>query len=388
MVKKGPIYYAAYVSSLWSRPWMDDDIIARMSQRAFDINPGLSIKTAVNYISKFPVLKYKRLKFRYDHGYASPRILIMSPNDGCQLSCSGCLTQKSRSKDVLSYEDMDSVVNQGRELGVQGIGLMGGEPLNGSSVDNVYKLLQTHKDMFFFIFTNAMNLQDRFIDNALKNSNTLFYLSSDGIGDISDQSRGADSFKYVKSAMERFNDHKIPYAMSFTVRSNNWEHLSELETIKYFEERGALLSLFFPYGPMDGVFKGSTRMTTKDERAEFLKRMSEVKKQKNMVFFDYANEIHFEGCRAGTGHFFVSAKGNVAPCFAMEGTMGNIKNVSIEEIIHSKKSDDIRTLHREVPHGCLINGAPKQLSEFATGLEKLIEAQSSEEYQKEYSLEI
>ncbi|MBC8494882.1 radical SAM protein [archaeon] len=367
MAKKNPIYYLAYPSVLWARPWFRKDVIALTAQRAFEINPLMALRTGLEYITKFPGMQRKRHNFAKEHGFRPPRIMVLSPSDYCQLSCEGCLTDKLRSgsvKDkskILDYELMDSAVTQAKELGSVAIGLMGGEPLHEFSLNNVLELLDAHNDITFFIFTNGKNLNEDFIESAKKNRNALYFLSCDGIGEVSDQSRGKGSFQYIDSAINKLSAEKIPYALSFTVRANNWEHLSEIETMKYFEERGALLSLFFPYGAMDGIYEGETRMMKKESRMEFGQRLTALQDQTNMILMDYAGVINFKGCRAATGHFFINANGDVGPCFTFGGEMGNIKNDPLERIITSNFAADFRRLHEIYPNNCLVNVAPSEI---------------------------
>ena len=58
-----------------------------------------------------------------------PWLILFDPTDACNMHCVGCWSGTYGHKNNMSYEDMDKIVTQGKELGVYLYLLTGGEPL-------------------------------------------------------------------------------------------------------------------------------------------------------------------------------------------------------------------------------------------------------------------
>ena len=58
-----------------------------------------------------------------------PWLILFDPTSACNMHCTGCWAGEYGHKNNLSFEDMDRIVTQGKELGVYLYMLTGGEPL-------------------------------------------------------------------------------------------------------------------------------------------------------------------------------------------------------------------------------------------------------------------
>ena len=58
-----------------------------------------------------------------------PFLILMDPTSACNCRCKGCWSAEYGHKDNLTYEEMASVVSQGKELGTHLYMFTGGEPL-------------------------------------------------------------------------------------------------------------------------------------------------------------------------------------------------------------------------------------------------------------------
>ena len=68
-------------------------------------------------------------EMRKIHNCNIPWIILMDPTSACNLHCTGCWAAEYGNKLNLSFEDMDSIVTQGKELGVYFYMMTGGEPM-------------------------------------------------------------------------------------------------------------------------------------------------------------------------------------------------------------------------------------------------------------------
>lgn len=68
-------------------------------------------------------------EMRKIHNCNIPWIILMDPTSACNLHCTGCWAAEYGNKLNLTFEEMDSVITQGKELGVYFYMLTGGEPM-------------------------------------------------------------------------------------------------------------------------------------------------------------------------------------------------------------------------------------------------------------------
>ena len=88
-----------------------------------------------------------------EHGCNIPWAILMDPTSFCNLSCIGCWAAQYSRDDNLSYETMDSICRQGKELGIHFYIFSGGESLVRK--DDVIRLCEEHYDCYFLSFTNG-----------------------------------------------------------------------------------------------------------------------------------------------------------------------------------------------------------------------------------------
>ena len=72
-----------------------------------------------------------------------PWLILMDPTSACNLHCVGCWAAEYGNRLNLSYEDLDRVVTQGKELGIYFYMFTGGEPLVRKCFSCLY---QRHPD--------------------------------------------------------------------------------------------------------------------------------------------------------------------------------------------------------------------------------------------------
>ena len=82
-----------------------------------------------------------------------PWIILMDPTSACNMHCTGCWAAEYGNKYNLSYEDLDSIIEQGKELGIHAYLMTGGEPLVRKK--DIIRLCEKHQDCAFHAFTNG-----------------------------------------------------------------------------------------------------------------------------------------------------------------------------------------------------------------------------------------
>jgi MoaA/NifB/PqqE/SkfB family radical SAM enzyme len=130
-----------------------------------------------------------------------PWTILMDPTSACNLSCTGCWAAQYGDKSNLSYETLDSICRQGKELGIYFYIFSGGEPLVRKK--DIIKLCEAHQDCFFFAFTNGTLVDDELCEEMLRVGNFVLAFSIEGDEEATDMRRGKGTYRKVIEAMER-----------------------------------------------------------------------------------------------------------------------------------------------------------------------------------------
>lgn len=91
------------------------------------------------------------------------------------MHCVGCWAGEYGHKNNLSFEDMDKIITEGKELGVYLYMLTGGEPLVRKA--DILRLAKKHNDVQFAIYTNSTLIDEPFCEEVVKLGNIAFMLS-------------------------------------------------------------------------------------------------------------------------------------------------------------------------------------------------------------------
>lgn len=82
-----------------------------------------------------------------------PWAILMDPTSACNLHCTGCWAAEYGNKLNLTFEQLDDVIRQGKELGTYVYIYSGGEPLVRKA--DLIRLCEKHSDCAFLAFTNG-----------------------------------------------------------------------------------------------------------------------------------------------------------------------------------------------------------------------------------------
>ena len=119
-----------------------------------ELDPYVIRQTALNlgYEAAFYGTKtIREMRKKYDCNI--PWLILMDPTSACNLHCTGCWAAEYGNRLNLTYNDLDSVITQGKELGIYFYMYTGGEPLVRK--DDIIKLCKKHNDCAFHAFTNG-----------------------------------------------------------------------------------------------------------------------------------------------------------------------------------------------------------------------------------------
>ena len=98
--------------------------------KIFDLNPEFRNEFLKNFIVDGNLMAWpKQEEMREKHQCNIPWAILLDPTSACNLHCTGCWAADYGHSLNLTYEDIDSIINQGVELGTHVYIYTGGEPM-------------------------------------------------------------------------------------------------------------------------------------------------------------------------------------------------------------------------------------------------------------------
>ena len=119
-----------------------------------DIDPEVMKTTVVNLFINASLIGWDKQEFcRKKYNCNIPWAILLDPTSACNLHCTGCWAAEYGNKLNLTYDEIDSIIQQGKELGVYIYIYTGGEPMVRKN--DLIRLCEKHSDCIFLCFTNA-----------------------------------------------------------------------------------------------------------------------------------------------------------------------------------------------------------------------------------------
>lgn len=154
-----------------------------------DIDPNVMKTTAVNFFIHAALVGWpKQEENRKKYGCNIPWAILLDPTSACNLHCTGCWAAEYGNKLNLSFDEIDNIIQQGKELGVYLYIYTGGEPMVRKK--DLIRLCEKHNDCVFLCFTNGTLIDEVFADDMLRVGNFIPAISLEGFESATDLRRG------------------------------------------------------------------------------------------------------------------------------------------------------------------------------------------------------
>ena len=243
--------------------------------------------------------------------------ILLTPFSKCNLDCIGCESGSDRDDGEATYEQLDYIVQQAKRLNIFHVIIIGkGEPLyNDLSKKILFRLMKTHWDLNFLLFTNGTTIVNRDVIEMSNMDNLFTLISIDGLEQINDQRRGEGSYKKIIKAFEIFDKNKLNYGYASTVFRNNFCHILSNQFLNKMIEMGCKIGIYLTYIPIDDHSNGQM-VLNEHEMREYRKLYNSAKQKIPMLIIDMDifEEVH--GCRSRRGSviYIDGTTGKVMPC--------------------------------------------------------------------------
>lgn len=275
----------------------------------------------------------KKMELSEKLGYNIPFTILLDPTSKCNLSCRGCWAGKYDKHDALSYEEVDRILSEAKELGIYFIVMSGGEPLLWP---HLFEICEKHKDMSFMIYTNGTVINKKMAQKMEEIGNMSPAISLEGNRETTDDRRGEGVFDRTVESMDHLRNAGVPFGCSITITRNNCDYVFSDEYVDFLIDKGVLYGWSFHYIPV-GKDPDFSLMITPEQRKSLVGKVRKIRKEKPIMLADFWNDGYVvEGCIAGARQYFhITASGAVEPCAFVHFSVDNIKEKSLKEVLQS-----------------------------------------------------
>lgn len=263
-----------------------------------------------------------------------PWTILLDPTTACNLNCTGCWAAEYGNSLNLSLEEIDDIINQGKELGVYMYIFTGGEPLVRKK--DVLKIAEKHDDCEFLIFTNSTLIDEEFAQDMLRVKNIIPAISVEGSEQTTDGRRGEGTYQQVMDAMDLLRSYKLPFGISCCYTSANYDAIVSEEFIDKMIDKGALFAWYFHFMPV-GKGTSTELLLNPEQRKHVYENIRHFRRTKPLFLIDFQNDAEYiGGCIAGGRNYFhINAKGDMEPCVFIHYSDSNIREKTILEALRS-----------------------------------------------------
>ena len=300
-----------------------------------ETDPHVAKMTALNlgYQAAFAGTKKIR-KMREIENCNIPWLILMDPTSACNLHCTGCWAAEYGHKLNLTFDELDNIVTQGKELGVYFYMMTGGEPLVRKK--DLIKICEMHPDCEFLSFSNGTLFDEEFCDEILRVKNFVPAFSLEGSEEANDGRRGEGIYQKVMHAMKLLKDRGLPFGVSTCYTGMNVDSVSSEEYFDKLIDCGALFAWFFHYMPV-GNDASPELLLTPEQREKMYRAIRQYRSTKAIFTLDFQNDAEFVGgCIAGGRRYLhINANGDIDPCVFIHYSDSNIREKTLLEALQS-----------------------------------------------------
>ncbi len=307
----------------------------QLMMRAYQLDPGVRRTFFQNFIINASLQgSATQVEISAKENCNVPWAILLDPTSACNMHCTGCWAAEYGNRLNLSYEDLDSIVSQGEQLGTYMYIFTGGEPLVRKA--DILKLCEAHPDCEFLCFTNGTLIDEAFCREMLRVKNFVPAISLEGFEEANDGRRGEGDYAKVMAAMKLLRENRLPFGVSTCYTSANYADVSSEAYFDGIIEAGAFFVWFFHYMPV-GSGAVPALLPSPEQRTEMYRRIRAFRQSKPIFSIDFQNDAEYVGgCIAGGRRYLhINARGDVEPCVFIHYSNVNIHQSTLLDALKS-----------------------------------------------------
>jgi MoaA/NifB/PqqE/SkfB family radical SAM enzyme len=302
----------------------------------------------------------------------SPYIVEFRVTENCNSQCVMCNAWKNKFVNELSTKEIKDALGQLRDIGVNTMIFIGGEPLLRPDIGQLVKEASLLKFPIILLVTNGLLLEEK-AKELLENGITNITVSVDGIGHGHEIIRGIPgsyekAIRGIKTVQKLKEDMNLNVAVTLIT---NMLMKQNVDTIPQLVELSHDLHAFWSFNLLDSnidLFKGISLseisvedMAKIDETIDYLTKVRNespdvISSCEHMLRYarKYLKKENLDDfhCVHGYEALHVRSNGDVHPCWIME-PIGNLRETKLRDIIGTSKHRELaeRIYARDCP-GC------------------------------------
>lgn len=300
-----------------------------------DTDPGVIKTFFTNFALNANFLGWQvQEQYREKYHCNIPWAILLDPTSACNLHCAGCWAAEYGNRLNLSFDEIDSIIQQGKEMGTYFYIYTGGEPLVRKA--DLIRICEKHNDCAFLSFTNGTLIDQKFCDELLRVKNFIPALSVEGDEGSHDGRRGEGTYDKVVHAMNLLKQNHLPFGISCCYTSENLDRISSEEFYDQMIDWGAFFVWYFHYMPV-GNDAVPALLPNPEQREYMYRQIRHFRETKAIFGMDFQNDGEFVGgCIAGGRRYLhINANGDVDPCVFIHYSDSNIREKTLLECLRS-----------------------------------------------------
>ena len=300
-----------------------------------DVDPEVLKTVVTNFFINANLVGWPiQEKLRKEYNCNIPWAILLDPTSACNLHCTGCWAAEYGNKLNLSFDEIDDIIRQGKEMGVYMYIYTGGEPLVRKT--DIIRLCEKHDDCVFLCFTNGTLIDEAFAGEMLRVKNFVPALSLEGFEEATNSRRGQGVYEKVLRAMRILHEHRLVYGISACYTGFNYDSITSEAFYDQLIEMGAYFIWYFHYMPV-GNDANPMLLPSPIEREIVCRRIRDYRSRKPLFAMDFQNDAEYVGgCIAGGRNYFhINANGDIDPCVFVHYSDSNIREKTLLEAMRS-----------------------------------------------------
>ncbi|MCD7736676.1 MAG: radical SAM protein, partial [Lachnospiraceae bacterium] len=274
----------------------------QLIMRMYQLDPGVRKTFFQNFIINASLVgSMKQEANMKENNCNSPWAILLDPTSACNLHCTGCWAAEYGHQLNLTLEEIDSIIRQGKEIGVYMYIYTGGEPTVRKK--DIIRLCEMHPDCEFLAFTNGTLFDEEFCDEILRVKNFVPAFSLEGSEEANDGRRGKGIYAKVMNSMKLLKDRGLPFGISTCYTAANVDSVSSEEYFDKLVDCGAFFAWFFHYMPV-GNDASPELLPSPEQRMQMYSQIRKFRGTKPIFTLDFQNDAEYvHGCIAGGRYY-------------------------------------------------------------------------------------
>jgi len=302
---------------------------------------------------------------RMKRGELYPPFMFIALTNTCNLRCKGCWVEKEGTAHYISEQDLDHLIESGKQQKSHYYTLLGGEPF---MYKNIWDIFTRHKDCYFQAITNGMLFTERNVERLRAAGNVTPLISIDGWSENNDERRGDGVFEAIDKGLERLRQAKLFFGVATTTTAKNMDEVMSDAYVEHMIKKGAMYLWYYIYRPVGDTYHPEYCMTP-DAIVEMRQRLLRLRRKHPIVLIDTYWTAKGEAfCPAAMGlGYHVGPQGTIEICpplsFATDRISDNDGDV-YKTINESSYLKGFAPFVKERTKGCVILEHPQALVDY------------------------